>query len=106
MPELEDNIAIDPPLQQRIAIKFRLQLLDKETTVNYIKHRLKVAGAITNIFSDMSLENVYEFSKGTPRLINTICDNALLEAFLMKKKEIDREIIENVSADLGLSKEK
>ncbi len=104
MPELEDNIKLDPPLQQRIAVKFKLKLLDKETTVNYIKHRLKVAGASKEIFSEMGMEEVYEYAKGTPRLINTICDNALLEAFLMKKEKVSTEIVDHVASDLGLSK--
>ncbi len=105
MPELEDNIKLDPPLQQRIAVKFKLKLLDKETTVNYIKHRLKVAGASKEIFSEMGMEEVYEYAKGTPRLINTICDNALLEAFLMKKEKVSTEIVDHVASDLGLSKQ-
>ena len=102
LPELEENIALDPPLQQRIAIKFRLRKLDKEGTVNYIKHRLKIAGATRDIFSDMAMEKIFEFSKGTPRVINTICDNCLLEAYLIKRDRIDIEIVENVAKDLGL----
>jgi general secretion pathway protein A len=104
MPELDQNIALDPPLQQRIAIKFRLKTLDKAATVNYIKHRMKIAGATRDIFSEMSVDAVYNFSKGTPRLINTVCDNCLLEAFLMKKDSVDIGIVENVAADLGLKK--
>jgi len=104
MPELENNIALDPPLQQRIAIKFKLKLLDRETTTNYIRHRLKVAGAQRSLFSDMAMDAVFEFSKGTPRLINTISDNSLLEAFLMKREQVDLQIVEHVAKDLGLSK--
>jgi general secretion pathway protein A len=104
MPELEEHLALDPPLQQRVAVKFRLKALDKEATKNYIKHRLKVAGAQREIFSDMSMERVFEFSKGTPRLINVMCDNALLEAFLMKKDKVGMDIIDNVASDLGYLK--
>jgi general secretion pathway protein A len=104
MPDLEQNIALDPPLQQRIAVKFRLKALDHDETVNYIKHRLKIAGSDKNIFSDMALEAVFAFSKGTPRVINNICDNALLEAYLMKKDTVDISIIDNVAADLGVKK--
>jgi type II secretory pathway predicted ATPase ExeA len=104
MPELENNIALDPPLEQRIAIKFKLKKLDKQTTMNYISHRMKIAGAQREIFSEMSMEAIYEYAKGTPRLINTICDNALLESFLMKREKVDFEIIEHVCQDLGLKK--
>jgi type II secretory pathway predicted ATPase ExeA len=65
---------------------------------------MKVAGAQKDIFSDMALERVFEFSKGTPRIINVICDNALLEAFLMKKDKVGMEIIDNVASDLGYLK--
>jgi type II secretory pathway predicted ATPase ExeA len=101
LPELEENIALDPPLAQRTAIKFRLRKLDLESTRNYIKHRLKVAGASREIFSESSIDAIFDYSKGTPRIINTVCDNALLEAFLMKKDYVDKEIIGNVCEDLG-----
>lgn len=101
MPELDGYIALDPPLEQRIAVKFRLKALDKDATASYIKHRMKVAGSQKEIFSDMALERVFEFSKGTPRLINVLCDNALLEAFLMKKEKVSLDIIDNVASDLG-----
>jgi general secretion pathway protein A len=104
MPELENYIALDPPLEQRVAVKFKIKALDKEATANYIKHRLKVAGARRDIFSDMALERVYEFSKGTPRLINVICDNSLLEAFLMKKEKVGMDVIDNVASDMGYLK--
>ncbi len=104
MPELDANIAIDPPLQQRIAVKFKLKLLDREAAIKYIRHRMKVAGALREIFSEQALEEIFTYSKGTPRLINTICDNALLEAFLMKKENVDTAVVENVCRDLGLNK--
>lgn len=104
MPELENYIAMDPPLEQRVAVKFRLKALDMAATANYVRHRMKVAGANREIFSDMALERVYEFSKGTPRIINVLCDNALLEAFLVKKDRVELEIIDNVAQDLGYLK--
>ncbi len=104
MPELKENIKIDPPLQQRIAINFEIKKLDKPTTIAYIEHRMKIAGASRKIFSDMAADNIYQYSKGTPRLINTICDNALLEAFLMKREMVDIAVIDNVVSDLGLTK--
>lgn len=104
MQELDTNIAVDPPLQQRIAVKFKLKLLDRDASIKYIRHRMKIAGASREIFSEQALEEVFAYSKGTPRLINTICDNALLEAFLMKKESVDAVLVENVSRDLGISK--
>lgn len=104
MPELEENIALDPAFQQRIAIKHYLSKLNREETYNYIMHRMKVAGAKRDIFSDMAIEAIYSFTAGTPRLINIICDNALLEAFLLKRDKVDLSIIESVASDLNLRK--
>lgn len=104
MPDLEENIALDPAFQQRIAIKHYLTKLDKEETRNYITHRMKIAGAEREIFSDMALDAIYSYAAGTPRLINIICDNALLEAFLLKRDKVDLSIIESVASDLNLRK--
>ncbi|MCX8094194.1 MAG: AAA family ATPase [Candidatus Goldbacteria bacterium] len=105
MPELEENIALDPAFQQRIAIKHYLTKLDKEETYNYIIHRMKIAGAQRDIFSDMALEAIYNYTGGTPRLINIVCDNALLEAFLLKRDKVDLSIVENVASDLNLRRQ-
>jgi type II secretory pathway predicted ATPase ExeA len=104
MPELDSYIALDPPLEQRIAVKFKLKALDAQAAANYIRHRMKVAGASRDIFSDMAIERVFEFSKGTPRLINVICDNALMEAFLVKKEKVGIDVIDNVASDMGFLK--
>ncbi len=105
MPDLEDHISLDPAFQQRIAIKHYLSKLGREETYNYITHRMKIAGAQKDIFSDMALEAIYSYTSGTPRLINIICDNALLEAFLLKKDKVDLSIIESVASDLNLRKQ-
>ena len=102
LPELEGYLALDEPLAQRIALKCRLTSLKPEITKAYILHRMKVAGSKRDIFSDPVIELIHKFSKGIPRLINTICDNALLEGFLLKKETIDPELIREVAIDLGL----
>lgn len=93
-PELEQ-------LRQRIAISAHISPLDFDDTEAYIKHRLKVAGNKENkIFEDDTIEVIYDFSKGTPRLINIICDFALLSAFTDSRKTVDRELIREIAADL------
>ncbi|MBP7791814.1 MAG: AAA family ATPase [Candidatus Goldbacteria bacterium] len=104
MPDLEEHIGLDPAFQQRIAIKHCLKKLDREETYNYITYRMKVAGAQHEIFSDTALEAIYSYTTGTPRLINIICDNALFEAFLLKKDKVDLSIIESVASDFNLRK--
>ncbi len=102
LPEMEKILSLDEPLKQRVAVKYRLKGFEENTTQEYILHRLKVAGCEKNIFAPETMRSIHLYSKGVPRLINTICDNALLESFLQKKEVIDNEIIESVAITLGL----
>jgi len=103
MPELEACLNSDPPLAQRIAVRHKLKPFKIETTIDYIKHRLRLAGSENDIFSDASFASIHKYSKGVPRLINVICDNALFEGYVRKSElPIDTEIIDAVVQDLGL----
>lgn len=104
LPELEDVLALDEPLKQRVAVRIELQSLSLENTIDYIKHRLHIAGEQDGLFAEDTYQLIYQYSNGIPRLINTICDNALLEGYLLKREHIDREIIETVLVDLGMKK--
>ena len=103
LPEIEDNLMLDPPLAQRVAMKFRLDALDIESCAKYIKHRMLLAGASGEVFTNTGIEAIYEYSQGFPRLINTIGDNALFEGFMLKASKIDREIVDRIAVDLGLT---
>ena len=103
MPELDDSLSLDEPLKQRIAMRYKLQSFEESTTEEYIRFRLKIAGCNSELFSKDALEAIHNYSHGIPRLINTICDNALLEGFLRKKQRIDANIIKEVVNDLGLT---
>ncbi|MFH1074189.1 MAG: AAA family ATPase [Candidatus Firestonebacteria bacterium] len=102
--ELENFLQLDPPLVSRIGLKFTLKPLDKKATTGYIAHRLKVSGASREIFTPEACEIIFAASRGVPRLINTISDNALLEGFLEKKERIGPEIIAAVADSLGIKK--
>jgi type II secretory pathway predicted ATPase ExeA len=102
LPNLEANLALDAPLVQRVAVKCRLTSLKPEATKAYIRHRLKVAGAIREVFSDEVLAQIAIESQGIPRLINTIGDNVLLEGYLLKREKIDVQLVKDVARDLGL----
>ena len=96
-PELKNKL--DSPnlkqLKQRIAVKFHITPLAKDEVSSYINHRLSVAGANGNIqFREEAIDCIYGFSGGIPRLINMICDKALLAAYVMETKEITLPIIE------------
>jgi type II secretory pathway predicted ATPase ExeA len=102
LPELDACLASDPPLAQRVAVKFRLQPFAPETTAAYIRHRLSLAGADEEIFTEGASALIHEHSKGIPRLINVICDNALFEGYVRKVGVVDEEIVETVAMDLGV----
>jgi general secretion pathway protein A len=102
LPELDHVLALDEPLKQRVAVRIRLQAFSEDNTRDYISHRLKIAGCERRIFAEPVISDIYRYSQGSPRLINTICDNALLDGFLLKKPVIDGDVIKTVAIDLGL----
>jgi type II secretory pathway predicted ATPase ExeA len=102
LPETEDYLKLDPPLYQRIAIRCVLEPLEEQATYNYVLHRLRVAGCLRELFNREAMRAIYLYSKGNPRTINAICDNALLEGYLLKRAAIDVKIIDDVVQDLGL----
>jgi general secretion pathway protein A len=104
-PELEATL--DSPtlsqLKQRIALWFRLHPLTEVETSNYVHCRLQLAGDRNGrIFTAMAIERIYRYSTGTPRLINTLCDNAMMSAFALRKEQVTHGLIEEAAADLGL----
>jgi|WetSurSiteA1Bulk_404760.scaffolds.fasta_scaffold31126_2 general secretion pathway protein A len=102
-PEL--NIKLSRPdleqLRQRITVSTHIGPLTKDETEAYIKYRLKVAGnEDAVIFEEGVTDVIYDFSKGIPRLINILCDFALLTAFTDNKRTIDMAMICEVTSDL------
>jgi putative secretion ATPase (PEP-CTERM system associated) len=87
-------------LRQRITTNTHIGPLNREETEAYIKHRLKVAGNENGVkFEEGVMDAVYDFSKGVPRLINILCDFALLAAFVDGKKTIDMDLIKSIISD-------
>ena len=86
-------------LLQRVSLRYHVRALTKEETIEYVVHRLKIAGISEKIFMDETFLSIYEYSGGVPRLINTICDTALTCAFaddhnIVDKNELDSTIKE------------
>jgi len=102
LPEMEKNLKQDEALYQRVAIRTTLNPLNLNSVFNYIVHRIRVAGGENIPFTNKSLRLIHHYSGGKPRLINIICENALLEGFLEKKKYIDSGLIKVVLTDLAL----
>ncbi len=89
-------------LNQRVAIRHRLPPLTRTETESYISQRLMVAGSQgSTTFSKLALDEIYKFSKGTPRLINLLCDRALLGGFVEQTYHIDRGIIKKAKDSLS-----
>jgi type II secretory pathway predicted ATPase ExeA len=105
-PELEIKLA-DPrlrQLKQRISFQLRLTPLKGAEVRAYIDFRLSAAGFRgKNLFNRASVQAVTFYSKGIPRLINIICDNALLAAFAASKPKVSAQLVEEVARDLQLN---
>jgi general secretion pathway protein A len=102
LPSIEDNLRLDPPLAQRVALKYRLAPLTPEATEAYIRHRMRLAGAPRVPFTPAAMARIHLHGRGTPRLINTLCDNALFEGFVARARDLDETAIDRVALDLGL----
>lgn len=106
-PELRANLYLPEMLQlrQRISINCHLSALSRQETENYVIHRMEVAGNATAAeFPSESLDIVYRYSKGIPRLINIICDFLMLSAFAEETKTISVEMVREVIGDLDFDK--
>lgn len=90
-PELRDMLA-KPELRQlaqRIAARYHLGPLAREDAAHYVSHRLSVAGGSGTLFPAFVIDKLFFFSGGIPRLINVLCDRALLGAYVQGKDRVD-----------------
>ncbi len=102
-PELKEKLKSNNlrQLNQRITIRANLKPLDINETKGYIVHRLVKAGAPNgNIFTSSAAKEVYKITNGYPRLINSLCDRALLCTYSVEKRNIDKEIIKRAAIDV------
>jgi general secretion pathway protein A len=104
-PELRDRLN-DPSLRQfkqRIVLRCSLAPLDLEWTASYIAARLRVAGAEAgDVFTQDAVSTIYEASRGIPRTIGVVCENALLAGYAAQKKPVDGSIVADVCRDFDL----
>ena len=108
-PELNDRLNHERllPLRQRVGIRFHLTPFSNEETRNYILFRLRKGGASRlDLFTSEAVDLIYRESGGTPRLINTICDQALLSGFAESKPRITADIVKECVAELQIPGEK
>jgi type II secretory pathway predicted ATPase ExeA len=106
-PELEKMLR-DPrvrQLRQRISIWCKTQRLTADQTQAYIAERLRIAGASRPALSPEAAQLVHHYSKGIPRVINLICDHAMISAYVEQIKPIPARIVESVSIELELDQQ-
>ena len=106
-PELEEKLR-NPSvrqLRQRISIWCRTQALAADQTEAYIAERLRIAGATEPALSPEAVRLVHRYSKGIPRIINLICEHAMISAYVEQVKPIPARIVESVSLELDLDQQ-
>ncbi len=102
-PELRELLA-EPQLRQlsqRITARYHLGPLSKEEVPDYINYRLSVAGAGRNrLFPPATVRKIYGLTKGIPRLINVLCDRALLGAFVLESERVDVKTLKRAAREV------
>jgi general secretion pathway protein A len=84
---------------QRVAAEYHIPGMSADTVQAYVEHRLRVAGAVREIFTPAACECVHLASRGIPRLVNQICDYAMVYAFTDGLAKVDASVIEQVVTD-------
>ncbi len=106
-PELLEKLKLTSlrQLTQRISVRYHILPLERGEVANYIQHRIKVASRDSNgkpgvTFTPEAIDRIFLESEGTPRLINIICDRALLAGFVKGARVIDKEIIQKCTPEV------
>jgi len=101
-PELRELLSRNElrQLAQRITGRYHLNPLSHEETAAYVRHRLRVAGATSDIFAPQALNAVFSLSQGVPRVINVICDRALLGAYSLDRHRVTASLVRNAAAEV------
>jgi general secretion pathway protein A len=101
-PELRELLSRNDlrQLAQRVTARCHLQPLARADTAAYVRHRLRVAGATSDIFNAAALTEVHRLSGGVPRVINVICDRALLGAYTEDRHEVDAALVRRAAGEV------
>ena len=99
--ELRDTLRRPDLVQfaQRISVDYHLEPLSEEETAGYIRHRLEVAGGNPQLFDAEACRAVYRYSNGVPRLINLLCDTALVYGYAEQRELIDTALVTDVARE-------
>ncbi len=102
-PEFQELLASTElrQLAQRITARYHLGELNRVETQAYISHRLRVSGGHADLFTTGAINEVHKLSGGIPRLINVMCDRALLGAYVEEKRRVDRKLLRRAAAEVA-----
>ena len=102
-PELREKLAQENlrQLAQRVTGRYHLEPLSADETFRYIDHRLRVAGALSEIFEPAAKREVHRLSGGVPRIINVICDRALLGAYSKESRTVDKRTVRRAASEVS-----
>ncbi|MFO7752500.1 MAG: AAA family ATPase [Desulfobacteraceae bacterium] len=92
-------------VRQRITLNYNIDPFTPDETGTYIRHRLKIAGAVKDIFTSKAVQKIHLYSGGFPRRINIICDHCLLSGYVNDKRIIDESIVTECSRELEIPQE-
>ena len=107
-PELREKLNLHQlrQIKQRVMVDYHIEPLDQDELTQYIRHRLSIATQSHSVkklsFNDTAVASIFAFSQGVPRLINLICERALLLSFVQEKNTITETIIANCINDIKL----
>ena len=99
--ELRDTLRRPDLVQfaQRIGVDYHLEPLHEDETAEYIRHRCKTAGGREDLFTEQACEQVYHYTGGVPRLINQLCDTALVYGYAEEKQQIDASLVDEAGKE-------
>lgn len=104
-PELEEKLSRPElrQLRQRITLRCRTHPLTLDETQHYVAQRLRIAGAAQqNIFTAAAVEAIHQYARGIPRVINLLCEHALINAFADQQLTVEPEVVESVASEFDL----
>jgi general secretion pathway protein A len=91
-------------LDQRVSIRYQLNPLSRDECAAYVAHRLAIAGGSANVsFTSRAVDLVHRFTGGTPRLINLLCDRALLGGYSERQSRITPDLVKRAAESLDLA---
>ncbi len=101
-PELRDILARNNlrQLAQRVTGRYHLEPLSRDEAAKYIEHRMRVAGAVGDIFDTGAKHEVHRIAGGIPRIMNVICDRALLGAFSQEQRTVNKQLVRSAATEV------